>query len=100
MTDNTAELTTKGQTIMRQAFLDARRKEIMKRARKAIRKTPRDSSIVHMRVWSTAEMVLAISCGFQREENLSLGRGAGPQSYLMSISRADLEKALLEEAAA
>jgi hypothetical protein len=94
MTDAMPELTTKGELIMRQAFLEARSTALLKRARKALRKTPRDSEVVHMRVWSTAEMVLAIGLGFTREENLSLGRGAGPQSYLMSIARTDLDTRL------
>lgn len=78
----------------RQAAQEGRRDAIMKRARKALKRTPEGSPIVHMRVWSTAEMVIAVGIGFTREENLSQGRGAGPQSYLMSMARTDLDKVL------
>lgn len=79
---------------MRQAFQEGRRGALIKRARKALRRSPEGSAIVHMRVWSTAELTIAYGIGFELETNLSLGRGAGPQSYLMSISREDLDKVL------
>jgi len=79
---------------MRKAFQEARSQALIKRARKALRRTPSDLQVVHVRARSTGEMVLMLSLGFSKEEVLDLGRGAGPQQYLMAISREDLDTKL------
>lgn len=71
-----------------QGMIDA----VAKKGLKIARRTPESLSTLSMRVYSTGELRRAQSLGWVMEAPLSLGRGAGPMQYLMTIDRETLRK--------
>lgn len=78
---------------MSNIWRQAENQRLAKKTRKILKKHPK-AQVLHMRVYSTGEMMRATNLGWKMETNLSLGRGAGYQSYLMTAARADLDNAL------
>ena len=92
-TQEVTELTTKGRLTYAEAYAQEQLKSMIKKERKALKAVPEslgDDAIVSMRVWSTGEMIRYQNRGWELQANLSQGRGAGRQSYLMKKARGKL----------